>query len=87
MLFGGKCNPPLMEIEKRQKKCLNRHFGVKSTTLYPILLETGRRPIDLYTIQRVYQYTLRVKTMPQNHLLKAVWEFYAYHTKNTKQIL
>ncbi|MCO5610249.1 hypothetical protein L7F22_064485 [Adiantum nelumboides] len=52
------------EIEKIQKKFLCRHLGVKKTTPYSVLLlETGKRPIEMKALKCMYMYIMKVRAM------------------------
>ncbi|MCO5551454.1 hypothetical protein L7F22_004957 [Adiantum nelumboides] len=64
------------DIEKLQKKFLCRYMGVKATTPYSVmLLETGKRPLEMLALQRVHKYIMkrlsRVKTV-ENHIISGV---------------
>lgn len=73
------------DMEKFQKKFLSRHLGVKTTTPYSVmLLETGRRPLEITTMQRVYKYIMKVKRMPTNCMPHVAWEIGCLPQKNYK---
>ena len=62
------------DIEKLQKAFIRRHLGIKSTTPYVLmLLETGRRPIEIYAMVRVLRYVTRIHQMNDNRLPKKAW--------------
>lgn len=63
------------EIEKIQKKFLCRHMGVKKTTPYSVLLlETGKRPLEMKALKRMFTYIMKLKTMPTNRIPRIAWE-------------
>ena len=71
-LWGGSISPSAWnDIEKLQKAFIRQHLGIKTTTPYVVmLLETGRRPIEMYAMIRVLRYTARVRQMDDNKLHK-----------------
>ena len=66
-VWGGNISPSTWnDIEKLQKAFIRRHLGIKSTTPYALmLLETGRRPIEMYAMIRVVRYINRVRQMDE----------------------
>lgn len=63
------------EIEKIQKKFLCRHVGVKKTTPYSVLLlETGKRPMEMKALKRMYTYIMKIKAMPTTRIPRIAWE-------------
>ena len=74
-VWGGSIFPSAWnDIEKLQKAFIRRHLGIKSTTPYVImLLETERRPIEMYAMIRVLRYITRVRQMDDNRLPKRAW--------------
>lgn len=75
------------DIEKLQKKFLCRHLGVKTTTPYSVmLLETGKRPLEIQALQRVYRYLMKVKLMPTSRIPCLAWDIGCKPQKTHKQV-
>lgn len=74
-VWGGSISSSIWnDIEKLQKAFIRRHLGIKSTTPYVLLLlETGRRPIEVYAMVRVLRYVIRVRQMDDSRLPKKAW--------------
>ena len=73
------------DIEKIQKKFLCRHMGIKTTTPYSVmLLETGKRPLEMQALQRVHRYLMKVKTMRERSLPYMAWQAGCKPQKNYK---
>ena len=62
------------DIEKLQKAFIHRHLGIQSTTPYVLLLlETSRRPIEVYAMIRVLRYVICIRQMYDGRLPKKAW--------------
>ncbi|MCO5579440.1 hypothetical protein L7F22_033295 [Adiantum nelumboides] len=73
------------DIEKLQKKFLCRYMGVKATTPYSVmLLETGKRPLEMLALQRVHKYIMKVKLMPKSRIPHIAWDIGCKPRKNYK---
>ncbi|MCO5576821.1 hypothetical protein L7F22_030641 [Adiantum nelumboides] len=72
-------------IMKLQKKFLCRYMGVKATTPYSVmLLETGKRLLEMLALQRVHKYIMKVKLMPKSRIPHIAWDIGCKPQKNYK---